>query len=61
MKTLKLLLQNKDGGAYTAVSMVIEVPECGYIGAILEGAYKKLERDLEKLDWRDELETAPKK
>ncbi len=52
MKTLKLFLQEKDGGAYSAVSMVIEIPVSGSIVTILQSAYMKLERDLEKLNWK---------
>lgn len=51
MKTLKLILQRKDGGAYSAVSLTVEIPENENIGKLLESAYIKLEKDLEKLDW----------
>lgn len=56
MKTLKLLLQEKDGGFYAAVSLSIEIPQSGDIGPLLQGAYMKLEKDLEKLDWKGEKE-----
>lgn len=56
MKTLRMTLQETDqSGEYFMSRITIHLPASGNIEALIESAYEKLERDLQKLQWDAEM------
>ncbi len=55
MKTLRMILEDTLNGEKYVAQISIEIPESGKIEVFLESGYRKLKRDLEKLQLKTTL------
>lgn len=55
MKTLRMVLEDTLNGEKFSVQISIDIPETGNIEVFLESGYRKLKKDLEKLQLKTTL------